>query len=150
MSHISLPQATCRGNISLPLAMVPTNQSHCFTSHNYQLSQYTLYIVHTVVQYQTLLTQTKEEDALIDTNQEAISYRSIYSHVAFLTEAQCSQLQPSCQGFMAMQTDLGLRPQTQSVGSKFSLVWPSAYGGRNLVLQARPSHSTAFILVLSG
>ena len=35
---------------------------------------------------------TKEEDTLIDTNQEAIRLtiaRSIYNHVAFLREVQC-------------------------------------------------------------
>ena len=41
-----------------------------------------------------MFTQTKEEDTLIDTNQEAISYHAlahlIYNHVAFLREAHCS------------------------------------------------------------
>ena len=33
---------------------------------------------------------TKEKDVLIDTNLEAISFHSIYNHVAFLKEPQCS------------------------------------------------------------
>ena len=95
MSHNSLPLAVIStnqnqcianclvdDNIMVPQATISTNQSQC-----------NAVLVHTVVQYQTLFTQTQEEDALIDTNQEAISYRAIYNHFLVLKEAQRSQLQ---------------------------------------------------------
>ena len=85
-------------HISLPLAMVPNNQSlFHFTlipvhlCMSIQCSSIVAYTVHGTYSGIVLdIIYTKEEDALIDTNQEAISYRSIYNHKVFPKEVQCS------------------------------------------------------------
>ena len=86
MVHISLPLATISTNqvtvshIVLTERYHPTNQSHAlfhFTETimiTVALHRHTAAVLHT---RQTLFTQIQEENTLIDTKQEAISYPSI-------------------------------------------------------------------------
>ena len=70
-------------HISLPLAIILTNHSHCFTSY----VAHTTVLLHCVHTTDIVYTDTGSRRALIDTNQEPISYRSI-CHVASLTVQQ--------------------------------------------------------------